>query len=263
MDHARDGAMKRPARFTISSADFDGTVALVGGPELHHMRDVMRLAPGARVELLDESGAQYAGIIRQFEARRAVVEIAGRNSPSPPAAGELMLAAAVIKGARMDYLVEKAVELGAAEIWPLIAARGAVRDVGAERLARWRRLANAAAKQSFAPRSPVISGPISLQDLIRRTTVGRLGFVLSAGAPPLAGLVRDARAHAFVIVCGPEGDFTPAEAAALRTAGFLAAGLGPQRLRSETAALAALSIAAGAIDELHGGPHRTAEKVEP
>ena len=254
--------MKRAARFSISSADFDGTVALIGGAELHHMRNVMRLAPGAHVELFDESGAQYAGTIARFETRHAVVEVAPSSRAAADAAGELALAAAVIKGARMDYLVEKATELGAGEIWPLVAARGTVRDIGAERLARWRRLANAAAKQSYAPRPPVINAPISLPDLIRPARRGRLGIVLSAGAPPLAGILRDARARSVLIVCGPEGDFNSEEAAALREVGFVAAGLGPQRLRSETAALAALSIAAGAFDELSCEARPRPEKVE-
>ena len=75
-------------------------------------------------------------------------------------------------------------------------------------------------------------------------------MVLSAGAPALGAVLRQARTRALLLLCGPEGDFTDEELAAVRAAGFIAAGLGGRRLRSETAALAALSIAAGTLDEL-------------
>ncbi len=248
--------MKRAAkiamRFAISSSAVDGAVALVGGAELHHMRDVLRLAPGAEVALFDERGAEYAGTIRSFQARHAVVEIAAATHARAEATAGLVLAAAVIKGPRMDFLVEKAAELGAAELWPVLCTRGVVREVGDERLARWRRLATAAAKQSLAPRATEVIAPLKLGDLIRRLNGGRLCVVLSAGAPPLGAILRKAGDRAPLLLCGPEGDFTDEELAAVRAAGFLAAGLGGRRLRSETAALAALSIAAGALDEFDG-----------
>jgi len=128
--------------------------------------------------------------------------------------------------------------------------RSVVREVSDERLARWRRLAMAAAKQSLAPRAMEISAPLALADLIRRPDGGRLCVVLSAGAPPLGAVLREARQRTILLLCGPEGDFTSEELGAARAAGFVAAGLGGRRLRSETAALAALSIAAGMLDEL-------------
>jgi 16S rRNA (uracil1498-N3)-methyltransferase len=215
------------------------------------MRDVMRLVAGAEVTLFDEGGAEYAGRIRGFQSRHAVVEISGATRSSTESAG-LILAAAVIKGPRMDFLVEKAAELGAAQLWPVLCARGVVHEVGSERLARWRRLATAAAKQCLAPRPTEVEAPLTMADLIRRPNGGRLCVVLSAGAPALGIVLREARRRALLLLCGPEGDFTDEEIASVRAAGFLPAGLGTRRLRSETAALAALSIAAGTLDELGG-----------
>jgi len=244
--------MKRAARFAISSAAVEGAVALVGGAELHHMRDVMRLLPGAEVTLFDERGAEYAGTILSFQARHAVIEIATATRSRAETTAGLILAAAVIKGPRMDFLVEKAAELGAAELWPVLSARGVVREVGGERLARWRRLATAAAKQSLASRATEVIAPLALGDLIQRPNGGRLCVVLSACAPALGAILREARKRSLLLLCGPEGDFTDEELAAVRAAGFVAAGLGGRRLRSETAALAALSIAVGALDEFGG-----------
>jgi 16S rRNA (uracil1498-N3)-methyltransferase len=243
--------MKRPPRFAVASAAIDGARALVEGAELHHMRDVMRLEPGAEVALFDERGAEYAGRIRNFEARHAVIEVA-RATARTETPARLILAAAVIKGPRMDFLVEKAAELGAAELWPIVCARGVVREAGAERLARWRRLATAAAKQSLAVRTIEVRAPTAMEDLIRSAGGGTLCVVLRADARPLGALVRQARPHTLLLLCGPEGDFTEEELATARAAGFVEAGLGPRRLRSETAALAALSIAAGALWETGG-----------
>jgi 16S rRNA (uracil1498-N3)-methyltransferase len=240
--------MKRPPRFAVSSASIDGALALVEGAELHHMRNVMRLQPGTEIALFDERGAEYAGRIRSFDAGRALVDVA-----AVPARGEsapqIILAASIIKGPRMDFLVEKAAELGAVELWPMVCERSVVRDTGAERLARWRRLATAAAKQSLAPCAVAVRAPIAIEDLIRRARRGTLCVVLRAGARPLGVIVREARLRALLLMCGPEGDFTEKELAAARAAGFIEAGLGPRRLRSETAALAALGIAAGALSE--------------
>jgi 16S rRNA (uracil1498-N3)-methyltransferase len=241
--------MKRAARFVISSAAVKGAVAIVGGAELHHMRDVMRLRAGAQIALFDERGTEYSGTIRNYDAGHAVVEIAAASGVRARAAADLILGAAVIKGPRMDFLVEKAVELGATGLWPVLSERGVVREVGGERLARWRRLATAAAKQSLAPRAIEIAAPLALADLIRGLKRGRLCVVLRAGAPALGAVLREARQRAILLLCGPEGDFTEEELARLRAAGFVAAGLGERRLRSETAALAALSIAAGTLDE--------------
>lgn len=238
--------MKQPPRFSVSSASIDGALAMVEGAELHHMRNVMRLRPGAEVALFDERGAEYAGRIRNFEARRALVEVA-----ASPERGEseprVILAASIIKGPRMDFLVEKAAELGAAELWPIVCERGVIRGAGSERLARWRRLATAAAKQSLAPHPIEVRTPIAIRDLIMRAGRGTLCVVLRSGARPLGAIVRETRPHELLLMCGPEGDFTEAEIAAAHDAGFIDGGLGTRRLRSETAALAALGIAADAL----------------
>jgi len=243
--------MNRPPRFAITSAALDGDVARISGAELHHVRDVMRLRVGAPITMIDERGVEYYGCIKSFEAAHALVEIQSRTDPKRNSS--VILAAAVIKGPRMDLMVEKAAELGATEFWPLICARGLIRNPGAERLARWRRLAIAAAKQSLASHPMEVAAPRDFSDLIAAPPPGMLAIICRPGAPPLGRILREANARNALIVCGPEGDFDPDEAASAERAGFRPAGLGPNRLRSETAAIAALSIAAAALDELTQG----------
>ncbi len=234
--------MNRPPRFAFESPPEAVGIAWVTGGELHHMRDVMRLTEGARVALLDAAGVEYLGALVKYDRARAVVRIDSRAAPR--AVARIILATAIIKGPRMDFVVEKAAELGAAELWPLLTARGLVRAPGAERLARWRRLASAAAKQSLAPQPMTVHAPIEFIHLIRAVPADTLAIICGEGARRLGDILTEAAPQAALLACGPEGDFEPREFEAATASGFVAAGLGPNRLRSETAALAAMSIAA-------------------
>lgn len=245
--------MNRPPRFTIARDSIRGGFARLGGDELRHLRDVMRLKAGARIALIDERGAEYHGIIRSFEARQAVIEVESEGAAareSRHAARTVALGAAIIKGPRMDFLVEKAAELGAAELWPIVSARAVALTPGREKIARWRRLVAAAAKQSLAAFPMEIRPPLGFADLIRIAPGDTLRVSCAIGGEPLGAVIRRAKPERILIVCGPEGDFDPEEQAMAEQAGFVRVGLGPNRLRSETAALAALSIAAGALGEL-------------
>ncbi len=245
-------ASARPPRFAVEAAAINARTAHISGAELHHMRDVIRLKPGDMVRLIASDGSEFAGRIARFEDDHAMIEVTGILERDPERA-TMILAAAIIKGPRMDFLVEKAAELGAASLWPLECARATVRNPGLERLARWRRLALAAAKQSLSPYTMEIRPPLTVAQAAREVSQETLAVVCTEGAEPLSAVVRRMRPRAIVIACGPEGDFDTAEYAVMRTAGFIGAGLGPNRLRSETAALAALSLAAGALDEIDKG----------
>jgi 16S rRNA (uracil1498-N3)-methyltransferase len=249
MDDAGDRSMKHSPRFAISSGALEAGVARLGGKELHHLRDVMRLGAGARVSLIDERGIGYAGVVRCFERSHAVIEIAGTREPAAERR-PITLGAAIIKGARMDFLIEKAAELVAAELRPVLTAHGVARSSGAERVSRWRRLATAAAKQSLAAYPMVVGQPVAFADLIRVVSGDTLGVICGIGGEPLGPLIRRMKPDRILLAVGPEGDFDAAEQDAAMQMGFVRAGLGQTRLRSETAALAALSIAIAAIEEI-------------
>jgi len=255
MDDARDGASaplmpSASRRFSIARAPDSSGVAQVEGAELHHMRTVLRLAVDARVSLLDPAGVEHRGVIERYERDRAIVRV--ESSSSPSVRSRIILAAAIIKGPRMDFIVEKAAELGASELWPLVCARGLVRSPGAERLARWGRLAGAAAKQSQSPAAMEVRAPIGIDDMIRGVPPKTLAIICAQGGEALGEVIRRVHPRAILIAVGPEGDFDDDERAKAAKAGFVAAGLGPNRLRSETAALAAVSIAAGLLYDAQG-----------
>ncbi len=240
--------MKRPPRFAITRASIQDGFARVIGNELHHLRDVARLRVGAKICLTDETGIEYVGAIEQLTPDYAKIALRKTQSGAP-ARHKVVLGAALIKGLRMDFVVEKAAELGAAELLPLICSRCVPDRVGTERLERWRRVALAAAKQSLAPLMDIHS-PIALAEMIREKSAHAVAIFCSPDGAALAKIVRDIGTPELVVICGPEGDFTPHEIALMRDAGFRPASLGPNRLRSETAALAALSIVTGALDEM-------------
>lgn len=251
--------MKHPPRFAISDdiADpgIDGTVRLAGS-ELHHMRDVMRLGPGTEVVLCGANGLEYAGRIAAFEANAAIITVAAAHHNQERKSPRLILAAGVIKPARMDLLIEKAAELDASECWPLSCARSIVREPSSARRERWRRISVAAAKQSLCSRPMEIHDPVDVGTMVRNLPKAALAITCMAGAEPLSAIIRckvdgpKAGSAVVLLAVGPEGDFTAEELATMGEAGFVAAGLGSNRLRSETAAIAALSIAAGVLAEL-------------
>lgn len=223
-----------PERFTLSAS------------ESHHAARVLRLAPGDAVELLDGAGRVYAGRLATVEKRAATVTVvAQRSVPAPPA---VVLAPALLKGKAMDWLVQKATELGAAALHPLSLER-CVAQVTAEEAAGkvedWTATAREACKQCGNPWLPRIHAPQTLAQFLAARPAGVL-IVASLGPG-----VRGPRAlieatpgpvRAAILVLGPEGDFTADEEAALRAAGALPMTLGPLVLRAETAALAGLAV---------------------
>jgi len=245
--------MRRLPRFAVAQSNVKGATALITGSELHHMRHVMRLVPGSEIVLWSDAGTEYRGRISAFEPDAAIIAIAAGHEHQNANAGRLIVAAALIKTPRMDLLVEKAAELGAAELWPLICARSLIRDPGAERYQRWRRISLAATKQSLRAGPMQIRPARDVAAAVRNVPKEALAVACVPGGEPLSAVLRRAARPAVVLACGPEGDFNPAEVARMREAGFVTAGLGANRLRSETAVLAALAIAAGVFHELGKG----------
>ena len=154
----------------------------------------------------------------------------------------------------METVVQKATELGVAEVWPVVtdrtdaAARPALRGTRDE---RWARVASGAAEQCGRAVVPLVAPTVRLPELVDRPFEGtRVALLETAGHPPLPSLDRPSPTGALLLLVGPAGGFEPQEAERLRQAGFLAASLGPRILRAETAALAAVAIAQAAWGDL-------------
>lgn len=233
-------------RFFVPPEACSGPQIRLTERDSHHATRVLRLTAGEAIEVLDGAGGLFECRVRSADRRALMADVLGiRRQPAPP---PVALAPALLKGRAMDWLLQKATELGAIRITPLLARRTVVRLADAEIPARvedWRWTAIEAAKQCGNAWLPRLDPPRTVDDYLALGEGGRLlAAVLDPGAaPPGEVLARESEAWPKVtLVIGPEGDFTPEELGALRTAGAVPVTLGPRVLRAETAALAGLAI---------------------
>ncbi len=203
----------------------------------HHAR-VARVAPGDPVEVLDLEGAVAVGTLARWDGKSCVVEVARveRGRGEPP--GPLVLALAVLHTQAFDWAVEKATELGATAVVPVLAARVQGGRHGA-RVDRWQRIADAAVAQCGRTLPPRVAEPAALADVVAAARGVRL--VADPGAPMPA--LSAAGADGITVLVGPEGGLLEEEIASIRSAGFVGLPLGPRTLRAETAAITALALA--------------------
>jgi 16S rRNA (uracil1498-N3)-methyltransferase len=202
--------------------------------QANYLGNVMRLGDGAQILTFDgRSGEWLARIVESGKKRIAVT--VERRTREPETIPDLWLAFAPVKRARTDWLVEKATELGAAKLIPVMTRRTIAERVKLERLAS---IAVEAAEQCGRTTLPSIEEPVSLQQLLKKVE-RTLYFADEGGGEPAASAFKPGPA---MILTGPEGGFTDEERSAIRaTSGAVSVSLGPRILRAETAALAALA----------------------
>lgn len=209
----------------------DGVVRIVG-PELRHLQ-TLRLDPGAALVVLDDGGTEHEVVLETVTTREAVARVVRSTRPERESPLELVLAAALVKGSRMDLVVEKATELGVHRIVPVDTRRVVARGDHGD---RWRRIAVAAAKQSGRTRIPRVDALQPLADVVAEPWSGvRLLPWEGETSRRLDDLPSAARA--VVALVGPEGGFAPDEVALAEAHGFVPVTLGPRILRAETAAI--------------------------
>jgi 16S rRNA (uracil1498-N3)-methyltransferase len=222
--------------------------------ESHHALHVLRLREGDRVTVFDGHGREAQALLGSRSGPRVSVKIShATQTPPPPCA--ITLAQAVPKGKNMDLIVQKAVELGAARIAPLLSDRTVVQLDAAEtarKREKWQAVALEACKQCGQNHLPEVAAPVPPKEFLERLDPNALHLVasLQPGARPIKQVLADFAAHhhgpprAVTILVGPEGDFTPAEIALAKSHGCQPVTLGPIILRSETAAIYCLSVLA-------------------
>ena len=216
----------------------------LGRDEARHLQTVLRVKPGEQVSLFDGQGRTRRAVISAVEKHGLSLVADAPVQVCLPPPCRIALFACVSKGNRMDWTVEKAVELGVGRIVPVISDRTVVRldaDDGIAKATRWSRVAEEAARQCGATWLPEIAPPVSFKACLPIMSQTRPVFV--AALTPSAKPLRDALS-AFASpppfagwFVGPEGDFTPAELDALLAAGAIPVSLGQQVLRTETACL--------------------------
>lgn len=220
----------------------EGTEIELPPQPAQHVAKVLRLKAGAPLILFNGEGGQYRAELTQVERRRVTARVDTFEAVEVESPLPITLAQGISKGDRMDYAVQKAVELGAARIQPIFTARSAVELKGdrlEKKLAHWRGVAVAACEQSGRNRLPEIPTPLRLGDWLAQPLEG-LGLTLDPRAGrPLAELAPPEGPVTLLI--GPEGGLTDQEIHLAEKAGYQGVLLGPRVLRTETAAAAALT----------------------
>lgn len=226
-------------------------IELAGGGAEHVLR-VLRLGAGDPLTLFNGDGHDYAGVIETADRRRASVRIDARRDALAESPLRLTLAQALARGDKMDWIVQKATELGVQRIVPLATERSEVRldaSRARKRLAHWRAVACAACEQCGRAVLPHIDAPVALPDwLAAQAADDTLRLALMPGdGMRTRELDLGGRMTASLAV-GPEGGWGERDLRALREARFSALRLGPRVLRTETAGVAALA----ALQAVHG-----------
>lgn len=209
----------------------------------HHVH-VVRLAPGESITLFNGDGGEYTAVLQTVEKRRASAEIKAHTARDAELPYAVTVAQALPEASKMDWIIEKAVELGAAAIQPLAARRCVVKLSGEraeKKLLHWQGVIVSACEQSGRNRLPQLAPVDEFRDWIAQQDMHRRVILTPRGSQSLADWARHQPPQALTIMVGPEGGFSDEEENLAVAQGALPLSMGPRILRTETAALAALA----------------------
>ena len=228
--------LKSLPRLFVEATLSDGAAVTLDGPQANYLGNVLRLGVGGQVLLFDGTSGEWIATVAQM-TRKSMQLTVERRTKAVEAVPDLWLAFAPVKRTQLDWLVEKATELGVARLMPVVTQRTVVERIKGERL---RSIAVEAAEQCGRTMLPVIDELVALERLLKDRDSGRmLYFADETGGEPM---VTAFESGPGLILTGPEGGFTPEERELIRAAvGVKPISLGPRILRAETAALAAVA----------------------
>jgi 16S rRNA (uracil1498-N3)-methyltransferase len=233
-------------RFYCPDPVVDGRLTLTG-EEAHHLARVRRVKSGDVVEVFDGRGSAWRAEVQAIQRDRADLVVLGGPLPDRSASCPLTLAAAIPKGDRCDWLVEKATELGIDRLVPLVTERSVV-DPRSGKLDRLRRVIVEASKQCGRNRLMVLEPSAPWADYLSEETASTRLVAHPGGRPP-SSWAPTALGERVALAVGPEGGFTDVEIAAARDAGWQDVSLGPTLLRIETAGLVGCSMILARVGE--------------
>jgi 16S rRNA (uracil1498-N3)-methyltransferase len=218
--------------------------AEISGEDARHLTRVLRVEAGQRFEISDNRNVYLAEIEmarKEHVIFRTIEKLAAEQPPL-----HVLLCAAIIKFDHFEWMIEKATELGAARLIPLIAVRTerGLDKAAHKRLERWRRIAMEASQQSRRAHLPEVSEPVKLAEALAISATHRYVLDENPAAPPLAVALPSQRnpGDSVALMVGPEGGWTEEERHEFTSAGWQPVSLGPLILRAETAAIAALAV---------------------
>ena len=223
--------------------ELDGDSLMLGERESHYLSHVLRLQRGARLVVFKGRGAEREASVGSLQRRGATLALAAAQTPLAESTLDLTVVQALPKSDAMDFIVQKATELGAATLVPVYTEFSVVKldaERAARRLEHWRKIAQSACEQCGRHRPPRIELPAQLGEALTTLPTARLALEQSADA---AFVAQPVAAGELVVAIGPEGGFGPTDWRQLNAAQFALVTLGPRVLRTETSALSVCAIA--------------------
>jgi 16S rRNA (uracil1498-N3)-methyltransferase len=234
----------RLTRVYVDTPVTAGRRMLLEGSAANHITRVLRLRNGDALTVFDGNGGEFGARVEEFRKEAVVVSVAEHRALEKESPLSLTLAQGISRGERMDWIIQKATELGVSRIVPVFTKRSVVRldeKQAGRKSQHWRAIAVAACEQCGRNRIPELAAPVDFFDVLAPDPSGPIRLLLS----PTGDLHLDdleGVGTAITVLIGPEGGLEEAEQQAALSAGFKAVRLGPRVLRTETAAVAALTI---------------------
>ena len=236
------------ARFFVPKTNLRETRGLIDGQEFVHLKKVLRLGAGDRITVFDDSGWEHDAVIRELSADQGEIEILRSYEAGRESTLQITLGVALTKGEKMDFVVEKATELGVQKIAPFTSRFSVPKlDAGktAARAARWQKIALSATKQCGRTRVPEVLPICNFESLVKSAPAQTLKLLFWEDEQHQS--LRQAhekysQAKSLLLAIGPEGGFETQEAELAKSHGFEPIHIGRRILRAETAALAALTL---------------------
>jgi len=236
------------ARFFVPKKNLRDNRGHIDGQELVHLRKVLRLVPGDPITIFDDSGWEHEAVIRALGAQQGELEILRSYQPERESPVQITLAVALTKGEKMDFIVEKATELGVQTIIPFVSSYSIPRldeRKIVKRSERWQKIALNAAKQCGRTRVPEISSVFEYRKLLDDAPPQTLKLIFWEKEQQRSLYqIREQRGdvEAVLIVIGQEGGFTAEEAQMAQRQSFEPVELGRRILHAETAAVTAMAL---------------------
>lgn len=223
----------------LSPEELSTEEIIIAGNQAKHL-SVLRVKTGEIITVFDGLGYKYDCKILQINKKNFIAEKLSQAPYSAESPVSITLAQGIAKGEKMDFIIQKATELGVNKIIPLITERSQVRHTA--KVERWRKIALSAAEQSCRGKVPEINEPVSLDGFLEGRHMGIIFYEEEMGKHLKQTIQNFKDSREITILIGPEGGFSKEEVRAAVEKGFLETSLGPRILRTETAAIKAISI---------------------
>ncbi len=243
-------------RYFIPANKLTGSQIQLTGDEVHHIKNVMRNKPGDRIVVCIEDGYDYVCVIGEINSRQIDCRIVEKFPSQGEPQTKITIAQSLVKGDKLEWIVQKGTEIGASSFQPFRSARSIVKINARKEMKkqdRWQRIAKEAAEQSHRGKVPAVLPVLSwnaMLDEIEKFPLALIAY--EKGGLPLKQVMTGIQAAEILLLIGPEGGFTKEEIHNAHERGAVPITLGPRILRTETAPLVALSCMLFSRNELGG-----------